>query len=158
MSDLTHLSPDGRPAMVDVSAKAESARSAEAVGEIVMQRDALEAIASGGVAKGDVLRIAELAGVMAAKQTAGLIPLCHPIALTSVTVRASIDEQLPGVRVSATTGTTGRTGVEMEALTAAAIACLTIYDMAKALDRGMVIANVRLVSKSGGKSGDWKSD
>lgn len=158
MSDLTHLSPDGRPAMVDVSAKAESARSAEAVGEIVMQRDALEAIASGGVAKGDVLRIAELAGVMAAKQTAGLIPLCHPIALTSVTVRASIDEQLPGVRVSATTGTTGRTGVEMEALTAVTIACLTIYDMAKALDRGMVIANVRLVSKSGGKSGDWKSD
>ena len=155
MTGLTHLDADGAARMVDVSAKAVTAREAIASGRIDMIADAAAAIAQGLVKKGDVLAVARVAGIMAAKRTADLIPLCHPIALSSVNIDFDLDES--GVTVTATARTAGQTGVEMEALTAASVALLTIYDMAKALDKGMVIGQVRLIAKSGGKSGDWRA-
>ncbi|KFL48503.1 molybdenum cofactor biosynthesis protein C [Sphingobium sp. ba1] len=153
MSDLTHLDPDGTARMVDVSAKTVTAREAVADGRIDMSQEAAAAILAGLVKKGDVLAVARVAGIMAAKRTADLIPLCHPIALSAVTIDFDLDDT--GVRVTASARTAGQTGVEMEALTAASVALLTIYDMAKAIDKAMVIDGVRLLSKTGGKSGDW---
>ena len=153
MSKLTHLTPDGTAHMVDVGAKPATAREAIATGRITMSPEAATAIAQGLVKKGDVLAVARIAGIMAAKKTSDLIPLCHPIPLTSVTIDLIPDET--GVTATATARTTDRTGVEMEALTAVNVALLTIYDMAKAIDRAMVIDGVRLIAKSGGKSGDW---
>ena len=155
MLQLERIDADGAARMVDVSAKAVTAREAVASGRIDMIADAAAAIAQGLVKKGDVLAVARVAGIMAAKRTADLIPLCHPIALSSVNIDFDLDES--GVTVTATARTAGQTGVEMEALTAASVALLTIYDMAKALDKGMVIGQVRLIAKSGGKSGDWRA-
>lgn len=155
MTDLSHLDAEGRAKMVDVSAKPASTREARAEGEIVMSLDTLKAIEAHAVAKGDVLTVAQLAGVMAAKRTAELIPLCHPIPLTDVRVTLHPDPNIPGVRAEAVVRTVAQTGVEMEALTAVSIALLTIYDMAKAADRGMVIRGVQLLAKSGGTRGDW---
>ncbi len=151
---LTHLDEDGAARMVDVSAKATTAREAIASGRIDMSGEAAAAIAQGLVKKGDVLAVARVAGIMAAKRTADLIPLCHPIALSAVALDFDLDEG--GVTVTATARTAGQTGVEMEALTAASVALLTIYDMAKALDKAMVIGGVRLECKTGGKSGGWR--
>ena len=151
----THFDAEGRARMVDVSAKPETVRAAIAQGRVRMETTTLAKVTEGGAAKGDVVAVAELAGIMAAKQTGTLIPLCHPIGLDSVTVRIVPDAGLPGLSVTAETRTTGRTGVEMEAMTAVSVACLTIYDMLKAIDRGMTIEAVELVVKSGGKSGDW---
>lgn len=150
---LTHLDASGAARMVDVSAKPATARSATAEGRIRMSSEALTAIRSGAAAKGDVIAVARVAGIMAAKRTADLIPLCHPLPLSSVTVDIAVDGD--GLRVTATATTTHQTGVEMEAMTAVATALLTVYDMAKAVDRAMVIDGVRLLAKSGGKSGDW---
>ncbi len=155
MNGLTHLGDDGSARMVDVSAKAVTSREAVATGHIAMSEEAAIAIAQGLVKKGDVLAVARVAGIMAAKRTADLIPLCHPIALTSVTI--DFDLETLGVTVKATAKTAGQTGVEMEALTAASTALLTIYDMAKAIDKAMVISGVRLLTKTGGKSGDWRA-
>lgn len=155
MSNLTHLDEDGSAQMVDVSAKAVTAREAVATGRIDMNAEAASAIAQGLVKKGDVLAVARVAGIMAAKKTPELIPLCHPLPLSSVTVDFDLDEA--GVTVRATARLAGQTGVEMEAMTAASVALLTIYDMAKALDKAMVIGGVRLLSKTGGKSGDWRA-
>ena len=156
MSDFTHIGPDGRARMVDVSAKLETERVAEAHGLVRMGAATLAAIGAGAIAKGEVLRTAELAGIMAAKRTGDLIPLCHPLPLSAVAVTAEAVPEIPGIRVVARVATVGRTGVEMEALTAVSVACLTIYDMAKAIDRGMTIERVELVAKSGGRSGDWR--
>lgn len=156
MSKLTHLDENGAANMVDVSEKAETIRIATASGCVTMQQSTLDLIISGNAAKGDVIGTARLAGIMAAKKTADLIPLCHPLMLSKVTVEITADETLPGLCVSATVKLTGKTGVEMEALTAVSITCLTIYDMAKAVDKGMVIGNIALETKSGGKSGDWQ--
>jgi cyclic pyranopterin monophosphate synthase len=156
MNELTHLDDEGRARMVDVGGKAETARTARAEGSITMSLDALDAIERHALAKGDAIAAARIAGIMAAKRTAELIPLCHPIALTDTGVDLEVDRSLPGIRVTAWASTRGRTGVEMEALTAVTVALLTIYDMAKALDRGMEISEVRLTEKRGGKSGDWK--
>ena len=145
---LSHVDKAGRARMVDVGGKPETERTAVAEGQVRMSREAYDQVAANAVAKGDVLAVAEVAGVMAAKRTGELIPLCHPLGLDHVQVDVALDPELPGVRVTATTRVTGRTGVEMEALTAVAVACLTVYDMAKAVDRGMVIEDVRLVSKS----------
>lgn len=158
MSKLTHLSDAGEARMVDVSEKAATDRIATAEGRVTMARETLALCASGNAKKGDVFAAARIAGIMAAKKTAELIPLCHPIALTKVTVDLEADERLPGVRVTATAKTTGQTGVEMEALTAVSVACLTIYDMLKAADRAMRIEGVALVEKRGGKSGDWRRE
>ena len=152
MSDLSHVGPDGEARMVDVGAKAETARFARAAGEIRMAPETLAAIRSNALAKGDVLAVARVAGIMAAKRTAELIPLCHPLPLTDVDVRITEDEALPGLGVEATARTVGRTGVEMEALTGASVAALTFYDMAKAITHGIVIKEVRLLEKTGGKS------
>jgi cyclic pyranopterin monophosphate synthase len=156
MTDLTHLDAEGRARMVDVGEKAETARTAFAEGSITMSLDALDAIERHALSKGDAIAAARIAGIMAAKRTAELIPLCHPIALTDAGVDLEVERSLPGVRVTAWASTRGRTGVEMEALTAVTVALLTIYDMAKSLDRGMQISDVRLIEKRGGKSGDWK--
>jgi cyclic pyranopterin phosphate synthase len=156
MSDLTHLDSEGRARMVDVGDKAETARTAHAEGSIAMSAEALDAIERNALSKGDAIATARVAGIMAAKRTAELIPLCHPIALTDAGVDLEIDRSLPGIRVRSWASTRGRTGVEMEALTACSIALLTIYDMAKALDREMEISGIRLTEKRGGKSGDWK--
>ncbi len=153
---LTHLDDAGAAHMVDVGGKAETQRMARAGGVIRMSAEALAAIKAGDAPKGDVLGTARIAGIMAAKKTAELIPLCHPLALTSVEV--SFDYIEGGIAVSATASLTGRTGVEMEAMTAASVALLTIYDMAKALDKGMVIEAVRLLEKRGGKSGHWLAE
>lgn len=153
---LSHLDADGRPRMVDVGQKAATERTAVAEGVIRMAREALEEIKGNAGPKGDVLTTAELAGVMAAKRTAELIPLCHPVPLDHVAVEASIDPDLPGVRVRASARAMARTGVEMEALTAVAVALLTVYDMIKARDRAMEIGEIRLLEKAGGKSGDWR--
>lgn len=142
--------------MVDVGDKAETERIAVAEGHVVMAPETLALIRDGDARKGDVIGTARLAGIMAAKQTSTLIPLCHPLMLSKVTVDITEDHSLPGLHVRATVKLTGKTGVEMEALTAVSVACLTIYDMAKAVDRGMEIGSIRLVSKSGGKSGDWR--
>lgn len=156
MSKLTHLDENGAANMVDVSDKTETIRIATASGCVTMQTSTLDLIVSGNAAKGDVIGTARLAGIMAAKKTSDLIPLCHPLMLSKVTVEIVPDKTLPGLRVSATVKLTGKTGVEMEALTAVSIACLTIYDMAKAVDKGMIIGNIALDTKSGGKSGDWQ--
>ena len=153
---LTHIGASGEAHMVDVGDKAETARFATAEGHVRMAEQTLKLIRDGNARKGDVIGTARLAGIMAAKQTANLIPLCHPLMLTKVTVDISEDAALPGLRVTATVKLTGRTGVEMEALTAVSIACLTIYDMAKAADRTMEIGGIRLLEKSGGKSGDFR--
>ena len=155
MSALTHISASGEAHMVDVSAKPSTTRTARAEGCVVMQAATLALIRAGDAKKGDVLGTARLAGIMAAKRTAELIPLCHPLALTKVTVDLTLDDALPGVRVEASAKVTGQTGVEMEALTAVSVACLTIYDMVKAADRAMRIEGIHLVEKSGGASGDF---
>lgn len=151
---LTHLDEHGRANMVDVSSKQDSERTAIARGEIVMRRLTYEAIRDGNLKKGDVLNVAQVAGIMAAKQTSSLIPLCHPLQLTQVKVICEVNEQLPGVIITATVKTLGKTGVEMEALTAVSVAALTVYDMAKAMEKTMHIQNIRLVEKHGGQSGD----
>lgn len=152
---MTHVAADGSARMVDVSAKADTARMARATGSIAMERATLEAIVANALAKGDVLGVARLAGIMAAKRTSDLIPLCHPIALTDVAVTLTPDAGLPGVRVEVVARTVGKTGVEMEALTAASVALLTIYDMAKAIDRGMTIGEIALAEKTGGATGSY---
>lgn len=156
MSDLTHVDAEGRARMVDIGEKAETARTASAEGFITMTLETLDAIEQNALSKGDALAAARIAGIMAAKRTAELIPLCHPIALTDVGVDLEADRSLPGLRVTAWASTRGRTGVEMEALAAVTVALLTIYDMAKALDRGMEISGVHVTEKRGGRSGDWK--
>jgi cyclic pyranopterin monophosphate synthase len=158
MSGLSHVGPEGEARMVDVGAKADTARLARAAGEIRMTRETLDAIRSNALAKGDVVAVARVAGIMAAKRTAELIPLCHPIALTDVDVRIEPDESLPGLRVEGSARTVGRTGVEMEALTAVSVTLLTIYDMAKSLDKRMTIGSIRLLEKSGGRSGSWRAE
>ena len=155
---LTHIGASGEAHMVDVGAKAETARGAVAEGSVAMAPATLRMILDGNAKKGDVLGTARIAGIMAAKKTHELIPLCHPLMLNKVSVEIDPDESLPGLRVRATASVTGKTGVEMEALTAVSVACLTIYDMAKAVDRGMIISGIRLLEKSGGKSGDWHVD
>lgn len=154
MSKLSHLDESGRARMVDVGAKADTDRVAVARGEVVMKSETLELIREGAIKKGDVLTVAQLAGVMAAKRTSDLIPLCHPLPLNHADVSLELDPALPGVRITATASTTGKTGVEMEALTAVSVAALTIYDMAKAVEKTMRIQNIRLVEKHGGRSGD----
>lgn len=151
---LTHMDASGRPRMVDISAKADTARQAIARGSVRMKPETLALIQTGRVAKGDVLSVAQLAGVMAAKKTHELIPLCHPLLLTDIDVQLQPDEKTSALHITASVRTTGKTGVEMEALTAVAVAALTVYDMCKAVDRGMRIENVRLARKSGGKSGE----
>lgn len=155
MSELTHVDADGRARMVDVSTKAVSVRQARAAGRIVMAAETLALALSGGAAKGDVRAVAEIAGVMGAKATSSLIPMCHPLILSSVKVEVSACEDGSGLEAVATVRTSGQTGVEMEALTAVTTALLTLYDMLKAVDRGMMIEDVRLLTKSGGASGDW---
>jgi cyclic pyranopterin phosphate synthase len=155
MSKLTHLDDSGAAHMVDVGAKATTSREAVAEGRISMSAEALSAIRDGTAKKGDVLAVARVAGIMAAKKTSDLIPLCHPIALSSATVDFDFEDK--GIRVTASARTSGQTGVEMEALTAASVALLTLYDMAKALDKGMILSGIRLLAKSGGRSGDWRA-
>jgi cyclic pyranopterin monophosphate synthase len=154
---LTHIGASGEAHMVDVGAKAETERTAIAEGSVTMQPQTLQMILDGDAKKGDVLGAARIAGIMAAKKTHELIPLCHPLLLTKVSIDIEPDAALPGLRIRALARVTGKTGVEMEALTAASIACLTIYDMAKAVDRGMVVSGIRLIEKSGGKSGDYRA-
>ncbi len=155
MSKLTHLDADGAARMVDVSAKPDTVRRATASGRITMSREAAAAIREGSVKKGDVLAVARVAGIMAAKRTAELIPLCHPLPIAGVTLDLTVDDEC--ITATAEVVTTHATGVEMEAMTAVSVALLTIYDMAKAIDRGMVIGAVRLLAKSGGRSGEWRA-
>ncbi|MGB3690194.1 MAG: cyclic pyranopterin monophosphate synthase MoaC [Jannaschia helgolandensis] len=157
MSRLTHFDDAGAAHMVDVSGKAETDRVAVAEGWVKMSTETLDIIRSGTSKKGDVIGIARLAGIMGAKRTSDLIPLCHPLPIARVAVDLTVDDALPGLRVTATVGTAGRTGVEMEALVAVSTACLTVYDMAKAVQKDMQIGGIRLLSKTGGKSGDWKA-
>jgi len=157
MSNLTHFDREGRAVMVDVSGKDETARVAVAGGSVRMQKATLDLIMAGGVKKGDVLSVARLAGIMGAKRTADLIPLCHPIGLDAVTIDLACDPARNAVDITATCKIAGRTGVEMEALTAVAVAALTVYDMCKAVDRGMTIADIRLLKKSGGRSGTYEA-
>ena len=158
MAGLTHIGPRGEAHMVDVSAKPDSVRVAVARGRVVMARETLALALAGDAKKGDVFGVARIAGIMAAKKTHELIPLCHALGLSKVGVEITPDETLPGVLVVAETSVTGKTGVEMEALTAVAVACLTIYDMLKAVDRAMRIEGVELVEKRGGKSGPWSRE
>jgi cyclic pyranopterin phosphate synthase len=158
MSDLTHIDSAGNAAMVDVSAKDVTFRTAVAEGLVLMLPETLALVRAGNAKKGDVLGVARVAGIMAAKRTHELIPLCHPLAISRVAVDLAPDDALPGIRVTATVKVAGQTGVEMEALTAVSVACLTVYDMIKAADRGMRIDGVRLLSKAGGKSGTWTAD
>jgi len=153
---LTHFDAQGQAHMVDVSGKPETAREAVAEGVVVMAPETL-ALAQGGAAKGDVMGVARLAGIMGAKRTADLIPLCHPLPITKISVDLTADPALPGIRVTATVRTAGKTGVEMEALTAVSTACLTVYDMLKAAQKDMRIEGIRLLSKTGGKSGDFRA-
>jgi len=153
-SPLSHLDESGKARMVDVGHKPDTERVAVAQGEVTMRSETLELIRAGAMKKGDVLAVAQVAGVMAAKRTSELIPLCHPLPLTQVLVDIELDDGLPGVRITATTRTVAKTGVEMEALTAVSVAALTIYDMAKAAEKTMRIQNIRLVEKHGGQSGD----
>ena len=157
MARLSHFDKEGKAAMVDVGAKPESERVAVARGRITMQPQTMALVKAGQMGKGDVLGVARLAGIMAAKRTAELIPLCHPLALTSIAVDLTLNEPLSAVDIEAKVKLTGRTGVEMEALTAVSVAALTVYDMCKAVDRGMVISEIRLVHKSGGKSGSYEA-
>ena len=154
MEKLTHIDSKGRPRMVDISEKPDTQREAVARGTVRMQDSTFQLLKKSEMAKGDVLAVAQLAGIMAAKKTPDLIPLCHPILIGDIKVELGLDEKKSAVEITATVQSTGKTGVEMEALTAAAVAALTIYDMCKAVDRGMKIENIRLVRKSGGKSGD----
>jgi len=153
---LTHFDKEGRPVMVDVAAKPQTARAATAAGRVAFTPSAYQTIRRHGVKKGDILSVAELAGIMGAKKTPDLIPLCHPLMLTSVKVAAAFDDDASAIKISATVTTTGQTGVEMEALTAVSVACLTVYDMAKAVDKSIAIGPIVLVEKSGGRSGDYK--
>ncbi len=157
MADLTHIDAEGNARMVDVADKPETERIAVARASVIMQPHTLKLIQNRALKKGDVLAVAQLAGIMAAKRTPDLIPLCHPLALTSVKVALDCDAARSAVDIEATCKLVGRTGVEMEALTAASVAALTVYDMCKAIDRGMTITDVRLVHKSGGKSGTWEA-
>jgi cyclic pyranopterin monophosphate synthase len=156
MTRLTHIDESGRARMVDVSNKETTARIATATGHLSCDRATLEQVRSGAAPKGSVVSTAELAGIMAAKRTADLIPLCHPLPLTNCVVQIETDDSLPGFRVSSEVRTNAVTGVEMEALTAVSVACLTLFDMLKAIDRTMVIGGIEVISKSGGKSGDWQ--
>ena len=158
MSKLTHFDDDGKAHMVDVGAKPQSKRTAVASGLVRMSKAALDEIRRGAAAKGDVLGVARLAGIMASKRTADLIPLCHPLGLDHVQIDLEADDALPGVVITATCVVTGRTGVEMEAMTAVSVCALTIYDMCKSVDRAMRIEGIRLVHKSGGKSGDYNAE
>ena len=157
MADLTHFDGKGDAHMVDVSDKAMTSRVAVAEGHVRMARETYEIIAEGRAKKGDVLSVARLAGIMGAKKTPDLIPLCHPLPVTKVAVELTLDPDLPGVRVEGTVKTTGQTGVEMEALTAVSTACLTVYDMAKAVDKAMEIGGIRVLLKDGGKSGRYEA-
>lgn len=157
MSKLTHLNARGEAHMVDVSAKAQTSRTAVAEGLVVMRADTLALVAEGAAKKGDVLATARIAGIMAAKRTHDLIPLCHPLAISKATVEFELQPSLPGIRVTALVKVAGQTGVEMEALTAVSVACLTIYDMLKAAEKGMRIEGIRLIEKTGGKSGDYRA-
>jgi cyclic pyranopterin phosphate synthase len=157
VSELTHLDGTGTANMVDVSEKAVTARTARAEGRVVMRAETVALIKAGDAKKGDVLGTARLAGIMGAKRTHELIPLCHPLLITKVKVTCDLDEALPGVRVTAEVSVSGQTGVEMEALTAVSVACLTLYDMVKAADRDMQIEGIRLLAKSGGRSGDYRA-
>jgi cyclic pyranopterin phosphate synthase len=158
MSKLSHITASGEAHMVDVSAKDVTTRVAVAEGRVVMKPETLQLCLSGDAKKGDVLGTARIAGIMAAKKTHELIPLCHPLLISKVTVDLTPDAALPGVRVRASVKVGGQTGVEMEALTAVSIACLTVYDMLKAVDRFMTVEGVGLIEKTGGKSGDWRRD
>jgi cyclic pyranopterin monophosphate synthase len=158
MADLTHINDKGDATMVDVTAKDITRRQARAAGSIFMEPETLALIASGGVKKGDVLSVARIAGIMGAKKTHELVPLCHPLALTGIDVDFEFDQESSAVHIEAACKLKGRTGVEMEALTAVSVAALTIYDMCKAADRGMRISNIRVIHKSGGKSGDFEAD
>jgi len=158
MADLTHIDEHGNARMVDVSAKGESARTATAKGSVLMAPETFARIAEGGVKKGDVLSVAQLAGIMGAKRTPDLIPLCHPLNLTSVAVELTLDKARSAVDITATCRLKGRTGVEMEALTAVSVAALTVYDMCKAMDKGMRIEGIRLTHKAGGKSGEYTAE
>ena len=155
MARLTHFDAEGKAAMVDVSAKAETERVATAKGSVIMQPETLALIAAGEMKKGDVLAVARLAGIMAAKRAPDLVPLCHPLALTAIAVDLAIDRKRSAVDIEATCKLVGRTGVEMEALTAVSVAALTVYDMCKAVDRAMIITDIRLTHKRGGKSGRY---
>jgi cyclic pyranopterin phosphate synthase len=155
VSDLSHVDAEGRARMVDVSAKDVTVRMARATGAIQMRRETLDAIRANAIAKGDVLGVARLAGIMAAKRTSELIPLCHPIPLTDIRVDITIDESLPGLRVEAAAKTAAQTGVEMEAIIAVSVTLVTVYDMAKAVDKSMVIGEILLAEKLGGRSGHW---
>jgi cyclic pyranopterin phosphate synthase len=157
MTGLSHLDGEGRAQMVDVTAKPATDRTATATGQVRMRPETLALALSGQAKKGDVLGVARVAGIMAAKRTADLIPLCHPLPLSQVTLDIAADDRLPGLTVTATVRTTGRTGVEMEALTAVTVACLTLYDMLKAAEKGMVIEAVRLTRKDGGASGAYEA-
>jgi cyclic pyranopterin phosphate synthase len=157
MGNLTHIGASGEAHMVDVGDKTDTVRQATAEGYVRMMPATLALISEGNAKKGDVIGTARLAGIMAAKRTSDLIPLCHPLMLTKVSVEIVEDETLPGLRVSATAKLTGKTGVEMEALTAVSVACLTVYDMAKAVDKGMEIGGIRLLEKTGGKSGTYRA-
>ncbi|RLC76849.1 MAG: cyclic pyranopterin monophosphate synthase MoaC [Chloroflexi bacterium] len=156
--ELTHVDEKGRARMVDVGGKPDTERVAVAQGEVTMRPETLRLIAEGGVPKGDVLAVAQVAGIMAAKRVPDLIPLCHPLLITKVDVEFEVDEAQSRIIITATARCRGQTGVEMEALTAVSVAALTIYDMAKAVEKTMRIGNIRLVSKSGGKSGEWRSE
>jgi cyclic pyranopterin phosphate synthase len=154
VSELSHIDESGNARMVDVGHKPDTERTATATGEVLMRRETLALVQAGALKKGDLLTVAQLAGIMAAKRTAELIPLCHPLPLTHISVDLELDESLPGVRIRATARTTAKTGVEMEALTAVSVAALTVYDMAKAVEKTMCISNIRLLEKHGGQSGD----
>ena len=158
MSGLTHVDDSGRPRMVDVSGKEVTARTATAHGHVACKAETLDQVRAGTAPKGSVVQTAELAGIMAAKRTSELIPLCHPLPLTKVEVRIDIDDRLPGFRVSSEVRTQAVTGVEMEALTAVSVACLTLFDMLKAIDRSMAIGGIEVTSKIGGESGDWRRE
>jgi cyclic pyranopterin phosphate synthase len=158
MSKLTHVDESGRARMVDVSGKQATARMATATGTLICQPETLEQVRAGTAPKGSVIQTAELAGIMAAKRTADLIPLCHPLPLTKVALRIDIDDALPGFRIDAEARTNAVTGVEMEALTGVAVAGLTLFDMLKAIDRTMVIGGIEVTSKTGGASGDWRGE
>lgn len=152
---LTHLDQNGKARMVDIGAKPDSQRSAIAYGEVILARETMEIIKDGLTKKGDVLTVAQLAGIMAAKKTSELIPLCHPLQLTHIEVNLSLEDELPGISIRATCETSGKTGVEMEALTAVSVSALTVYDMIKAIDKRMRIQNIQLLEKHGGASGDF---
>ena len=155
---LTHIDEQGNASMVDVSAKDVTERAAVAAGRVMMRPETLEMIRAGNAAKGDVLGVARVAGIMAAKRTHDLIPLCHPLALSRVSLDLAANDEGPSIDVTATVKVSGRTGVEMEALTAVSVACLTVYDMVKAVDRGIAITDIRLTGKTGGKSGAFRRD